>query len=225
MPPQESNNVGRRKSWWLFWTGGSLLFIAAGFIGWSYLRNRSLEERWVPLEVPISMETGSITTPEFHPVLETDYLIYIEVERKIEFERLNCLLGLETINPLEQCKDTPELIDVSWTLNDGGRTIAKGRSQDYRAGFYSDTIAREIGEFRGGKGRVATIRATINRDASELNGAKPKILVSVDPSEWKDDVVAQQLDFFTGCVFGLLGVAATLLGGILEFRRRRSRSP
>ena len=46
------------------------------------------------MQLPISLEKGAIVTPEFHPALDTDYYISIEVQRKIEFQRSIVRSGL-----------------------------------------------------------------------------------------------------------------------------------
>ncbi len=165
-------------------------------------------------------------TPEFRPVLDSDYYISVQVQRKIEFQRLNCLLGLEDFQRLERCKDAPEAVDISWVVSSGGKPIAEGRSQDHFGGSYSDTIARIIGQFRGGKDLVCAIEAKVNKDASELNRANPELTVSVHPSVWEGDVIAQQLAFDTACLVGFVGVVVLSFGVFLTFRTwRQSRSP
>ena len=135
------------------------------------------------------------------------------------------MLGL---GDFERCKDTPEVMDISWVVTSGNKTIAEGRSQDHHGGSYSNTIARTIGQFRGGNGLVAIIRATINKDASELNQTRPQLTVSVHPSVWEGDVIGQQLAFFAACLVGLIGVIALSFGGISRFlawRQSRSQTP
>ncbi len=161
-------------------------------------------------------------TPEFRPVLDTDYYISVEVQRKIEFQRLNCLLGLEDFQRFERCKDAPEAVDISWLVTSQGKTIASGRSQDHHGGFYSKTIARTIGDFRGRKGLVCTIKLIVEKDSPELNQASPELTVSVHPSVWEGDVIAQQLAFFVACPTGLVGAVVFSFGVVSTLRVRRS---
>ena len=47
----------------------------------------------VPVDLPIMMAIGDVRTPEFKVNLSTTYLIEVEVQKKIPFDTLNCLLG------------------------------------------------------------------------------------------------------------------------------------
>jgi hypothetical protein len=222
LPPQIHQRKKERR--WPFWLGAGLLLVAATLVEWPRIRNASLRKGWEPLEFPISLEKGTIVTPEFRPVLDTDYYMSVQVQRKIEFQRLKCLLWLMDFEYFERCKNAPEALDISWVVTNQGRTIAEGRSQDHHGGSYSDTVARTIGEFRGGKGLICTIKATVNKDASELNQGNPELTVSVHPSVWEADIIAQQIGFDLGCLVGLGGIIILSFGGVAMFlAHRRSR--
>jgi hypothetical protein len=47
-----------------------------------------------PIDVPLSLAIGQIRTREFKVNLNAIYIIEIEVQKKIPFDTLNCLLGL-----------------------------------------------------------------------------------------------------------------------------------
>jgi hypothetical protein len=226
--PSWNRKEKRPPKKWPFWVGIGLFLVAAVFIIWPRVRNSRLRRSWEPLEFPISLSNGIIATPEFRPVLNTDYYILVEVRRKIEFQRLNCLLGLEDFHYFERCENAPEAIDISWVVTSAGDTIAQGRSQNNHGGWYSDTIDRTIGHFQGGKALPCKIRATINKDASELNQTNPRLIVSVHPSVWEGDIIAQQIAFSAACLIGLSGAVSLAIAGVsklLAWRRSRLRNP
>src|SRR5271169_6402313 len=96
--------LARRKRRYSLWVGLSLLLLSAFLLVYPQAHNRILRRSWVPLEMPITLSKGSFVTPEFNPGLDTDYYISVEVEKKIEFYRLQCLLGLPAFD-FERCKD------------------------------------------------------------------------------------------------------------------------
>jgi hypothetical protein len=88
---------------------------------------------WTPVRMPISLASGTLTSPEFRTDLDTNYEINIEVDRKIDPEKLDCLLGNQAFF-LKPCKTVPNLIDISWTVASHGQTIVTGSSDDVHLG-------------------------------------------------------------------------------------------
>jgi hypothetical protein len=87
-----------------------VLLLIAGIV---YLnRPAPIEMRkWIPLSVPIQLRVGEVHTPEFFAGLDTSYALFVESERTIKFERLECLLGMATWQRERTCADAPEMID------------------------------------------------------------------------------------------------------------------
>ncbi len=63
-----------------------------------------------PVNIPISMAVGHVRTREFKLNMSAPYTIEVEVQKKIPFDTLNCLLGM-TMAPrstaLQECPDRP----------------------------------------------------------------------------------------------------------------------
>jgi len=187
-------------------------------------------QRWKPLTTPIKLRVGRVQTPEFTAGLDKDYRLLIESKRGIEFKRLECLLGMSH-QRAQACPDTPEMLDIDWRVLHNGQVVATGSSRNSWGGFYSDTIAREIGHFPVRKGQRYAVILDIHRDGGELNATNPKLLVQTHPGEWKDAVVGFALSSFlrtigiaTFAIAGLLTLILTpLFGWVYRLHLRRNR--
>ncbi len=186
--------------------------------------------QWIPLSVPIQLKVGEVHTPVFLAGLDTSYALFIESERTIKFERLECFLGMATWQRDRTCADAPDMIDIDWSVLHDGQVVATGSSRDSSGGFYSGTIARQIGKFPAQKGRQYSIALDIRRDGGELNATRPKLLVQTYPGEWKDAVVGymlvSELRNLGIAAFGasaVLTLALTPLVGYLRRRYKRSK--
>ena len=142
----------------------------------------------------------------FRTDLDTDYLLEIDVERRIEFEQLNCMLGIETLFP-ERCRGLPSLIDISWRVLSNSKTIGEGNANHFKGGGWEPTIQREIGSFRASKGHSYSLDLVVNRDAGSLNIANPKITVAAHPSEYKGNIILAQLIGMGATLVALAGLA------------------
>src|ERR1700739_1443900 len=90
-----------------------LIFLAVGIVLYGtwivWLSTRTDH----PVDVPISMTIGHVRTREFKINLTAPYLIEIDVQKKIPFDTLNCLLGTamaRTSTALEECPDRPSVV-------------------------------------------------------------------------------------------------------------------
>ncbi len=160
---------------------------------------------WEPLRSPISLAEGRRRPFSFRTDLDTDYLMSIDVERKIESQKLDCMLGM-SIFP-ERCHGLPSLINISCLVTRHGKTAAEGNSSNYKGGGWGPTVERQIGSFRASKGFSYTLDLVVNKDAGSLNVANPKIVVAVHPAEYKGYGVIAQLIWLGATLFGLIGVA------------------
>jgi len=160
---------------------------------------------WKPLSVPIRLRAGTIQSPQFRVGFSAKYRILVSAERRIEFKRLNCMLGMEV------CDEVPDVIDISWLVLHNGAVAESGSSLAFRGGYYSDNVAREIGEFSAHKGQSYSIVLTIGREGSALDATAPRLLVETQPWEWKDAVVGSIIATY---VAELLVVVAVLIIGL-----------
>jgi hypothetical protein len=180
--------------------------------------------RWKPLAVPIQLRIGEIRTCDFTTDLNSKYRLLIESDRRIEFKRHECLLGMVDWDRAKTCAGIPELVDLERSVLDHGRVITSGSSRNSWGGFYSDTIARELGEFTAQKNQQYSIVLSIRRDGGELNKTNPTLLVETQPWEWKEAVVGSALISQLRILGTALFVAAGLLTLVLSPRFRISPS-
>jgi hypothetical protein len=87
--------------------------------------------KWRPLHIPIELKFGKVQTPEFAAGLDTKYRLLVECERRIEFTRLQCLLGMVDGQRAQTCVTTPETIDIDWTVQHNGQLGASGSSEGF----------------------------------------------------------------------------------------------
>lgn len=151
------------------------LALYGGRFLWSQTRT------WVPIRMPISLNGGHVRTREFKVNFKALYLVEVEVEKKIPYETLNCLLGVEDIYP-DKCKNIPSVVNVSWVLSSRGTVVALGSSLDSKGGSWTkDTIARQIGSFQSENGRQYTLDVDVLADGSSLTEGNPRLKVEVHP--------------------------------------------
>lgn len=147
--------------------------------------------RWEPANFVLNLKPGISESPSFNIDKTSDYLIEIEVERNLPFERINCLLGFDGNS--SQCRETPSPIEMKWTVLSSEKVVAEGDSQQQRSGAWSTTISRTIGRFRGAKGSNYVVKVESLKDVSALAPTNPHIVVRVHPMEYKSHYALAQL--------------------------------
>lgn len=177
-----------------------------------------------PVDIPIKMAVGHVNTPSFKVNRNAPYDIEIEVQKRIPFDTLNCLLGT-AMQPhstdLQECPDKPSVVKASWVLTSDGQIVAHGSSEDHRYGAWTnDSIARELGSFQSESGRSYALSVDVLSDGSALAPGNPHLKVEVFPSVYEDEMVGSALVM-------LFSILLVLVGGILLLisfvRNRRAR--
>jgi hypothetical protein len=162
---------------------------------------------WTPLSFSVQLHQGEIRTPEFLAEVGGTYILYLEVQsRRIEFQRQECLLDLESFHP-ELCSSIPNVVDLSWILWRGPAAVADSTSeQSWKAGSYSNVYTRrEIGRFRAERGEHYAVSIDFHRDPTELNIASPKI-VAETIQDWDGFAIETQLSFLFGVLVATSGI-------------------
>ena len=128
------------------------------------------------LDIPISLAAGTVVTPEFL-VKREGYVIYIRAQKKLPFEAMNCLLGLQVFAP-QTCGGEP-LLQVQWAVRDRDQVIAQGgvHWRDSQGRWAQDFIDREIGYFGGESKKKYVLELRFTNDASALNLTNPHLIV------------------------------------------------
>jgi hypothetical protein len=90
----------------LTWSGIVAIILAVAiFGGWDiWLQTRNTR----PVYMPIQMLVGGVRTPEFRVNLTGPYTIEVEARKRIQFQTLNCLLGMSDM-PGYKCNVAPVL--------------------------------------------------------------------------------------------------------------------
>ncbi len=165
-----------------------------------------------PVNIPISMAVGHVRTHEFKLNMNAPYTIDVEVQKKIPFDTLNCLLGMTmapTSTALQECPDRPSVVKASWVLKSDGQIVAQGSSDDYRSGAWAnDSISRELGHFQSESGRRYVLEVDVLSDGSALAPGNPRLKVEVHPEVYEGNMVWSAILFlamgvlvFVGAIF------------------------
>jgi len=191
----KSPKISQNKAALIF-LGAALLIVV------TLTADRLTLPNWQPLNTPFQLRVGTVKTPQFKIDDSSEYLINIDFERKIEFQKLSCLIGMETLYP-DRCKDIPDTINLTWTLFKDDKVVAKGSSGDFKSrGYFGETIGRTIGSFTGDKLAIYTFQVNILKNAEELDKTNPKIKIEVHPDEYEK----------RGYYYGLLLLLAAIIG-------------
>ena len=128
------------------------------------------------------------------------YEIHLDIDRNLDLQEQNCLLGIETVVP-ERCAGiSPERI-LSWQVKANGEVIARGESEDSQVGYWGPSMGKILGAFQALEGQSYRVAATVGRSSPELQQSNPRLQVAVAPRERK----------WTYVWAGLLIVVATCL--------------
>ncbi|MBC7926696.1 MAG: hypothetical protein H7039_13660 [Bryobacteraceae bacterium] len=95
--------------------------------------------------------------------------------------------------PNNICANASGAIDIDWKVLRAEEVVATGSSRSSRGGFYSDTVARDIGHFSAQAGQHYSVILAIGRDGGDLTATNPKLLVQTYPGAWKDALVGRSL--------------------------------
>lgn len=177
----------------------------------------------IPVLTPISLSGGHIAK-SFTINFTGTYTVRIEVERKLPFDTLQCLLGVgaQEALPEGQCKNIPTALNASWTVTENGQIIKAGASATADGGVYAnDSIANELGWFEGKRGHHYVLDMNILQDGSALAVTNPKLRVGIDEAVYEDSVFADLLVFGWAVLTCVIG-ASLLVFSVVRGRMKRS---
>ncbi len=155
----------------------------------------------VPLNIPISLATGHVRTPEFKTTGSYPYAIEITARTVLPPTELSCKLGIsEGPQYPVDCNKEP-LIEADWTVWSGGNVVAHGSSRDLGKEGYcrGNTFGRLIGGFKANKHKTYVIDLNFTRDGSALAIADPHLVV--DSSEWYINSIKKNPNLDTETLF------------------------
>ncbi len=133
--------------------------------------------RKAAVDIPVSLAVGTVRTPEFL-VKRQPYLIMIRAERRLPFDDLNCMLGLQSAMPDPNCNKEP-LLQADWVVWDEGQVVDHGsvHRRDGRGGWADASIDRFLGHFVGERNKKYVLEVKFTRDGSALNVTNPHLIV------------------------------------------------
>jgi hypothetical protein len=188
--------------WIIFIVGISLFGLSYPIATWN---------KWTPVSFPIDLRPGISRSPAFSIDLSSDYLIELEVERKLPFEQINCLLGVSPL-PNGNCVGIESPVDLRWVVSSLGRKIAEGSSEQEHGGAWSTSISRTIGRFRGDKGQEYRVQVESLKDASVLTSSNPRITVGVHSIKSKGYYAFAQITGWIGIALASVGLIWVFIG-------------
>src|SRR4051794_36338049 len=176
---------------------------------------------WEPVSFPITLHLGAInSSPQFRVDTATQYLIGLDVDRQLPFDRLNCLLGLDIVIP-EGCGSTSSVLYLEWRLMPTGKPEIYGDTRGSARGAWGRAITRTIGSFNGELGTTYILHVESKRDASALDATDPRVVVRAQPLASKNYLVAGQA--LLASAIATLAVGVTML--VLKLKERTIDNP
>ena len=169
---------------------------------------------WTPLDFPVQLHKGEFQIPEFTAEVAGTYILFVQIQpRRMEFQRQECLLDLESFHP-ERCSEIPSVVESSWKLWSGPTQVADNTTeQTWKAGSYSnDYTRREIGRFQARQGVRYRLSIDFQRDPAELNVAHPRI-VAESIQDWDGFAIETQGTFALGAMLAIAAVVLLIVPG------------
>jgi hypothetical protein len=127
------------------------------------------------IEIPIRLAVGTIRTPEF-PVQHEAYLIMIQAEKKLPFDDMNCMMGLDLWTPRGCAKES--LIEAEWMVRDSDHIVAEGSVHEKTGADYANHyIWKHMGHFAGEAGKKYVLEMRFTKDGTALQVTDPHLIV------------------------------------------------
>ena len=151
-----------------------LMFLALG-IGTFFAVNSWLQSRtWEPVQMAISLDPGSVATPEFTTNVSAAYEIRVEASTRgrLPAKVVECLLG--TAAKQSDCARRPSVLRVGWVLTSRGQALQHGSTADPNCcrSISTDGItARSIGRVHCQSGRPYVLLINVLEDGTALSAA------------------------------------------------------
>jgi hypothetical protein len=140
-----------------------------------------------PLEVPLSLAPGAVTTVRVPVDTTRKYDIVIDAETR-HFQ-------VQTAPP-----------DVSWQLSDRGTVIAEGSSINQSVQSWGGTLEQSLGTFEGQAGHDYMLVATAKSNTIGVAGANPVLKVQIPRGYWEGHLVGIAIQEVESSVVGLAGL-------------------
>jgi len=176
--------------------------VYSGFALWAATR------KLVPLDIPISLSRGHVTTETFSVNLRSTYQVQVQIDPNHGLFDLDCHEG-------EQCHKSLSMLKTHWVLSSAGQIVASGDIDTQ----YGDMAALvwPLGFF-GSSGREYRIDLDVLSDTGGLNQANPRLMVEIGEDGYA------RFSELNGIV-PLFSEITGLVGSALLWVSRSSRNP
>jgi len=132
-------------------------------------------------EFPVPLTAGVWRSAQF-PVGKHDYHVWLEVDRRLPLEQLDCDLGPST--PNGHC-DAPPLLDVEWKIWDGDVLVQSWRWKPVQASAWAaDKTSCFLGNFEGKRNGNFTLEWNVKQDAGRLKDLHLRVYIVKNPGYW-----------------------------------------
>jgi hypothetical protein len=130
---------------------------------------------------PVPLTAGVWQSAPF-PVGKHDYHVWLEVDRRLPLEQLDCDLGPP--GPHERC-DAPPLLDVEWKVWDGDLLVKSWPAKPIQAAAWAAAeTSCFLGDFEGKRNGMFTLEWNVKRDAGRLKELHPQVYIVKNPGYW-----------------------------------------
>ena len=201
-------------------TGITFLIVAALVALYALYLPLSADIR--PFESSLNLETGETIEGSFEVNHDDTYMIWLQADYVLESNRQKCLMEMVWPPFLDECNGVESVIHLTWELDEDGKLIKIGDSKDYRAAHFGNRWGTGAGAFKGEKGKVYTLRVSVEKDAPELASTNPGILVRGDPLRPQGAAMASFIYLVLAGAIGGVGIVIMGIGKMIKNRKRRA---
>lgn len=201
--------ITKRLTKWLFLAGLTLVFLGISFsVGnWVWYRTRT----WWPIDKPVDLTVGSVSTQEFKVNIKENFLILLEVDRDLPPDIAERVLGVGELGSKERTQ--PHGFKLRWAVFEDGNVIKDGLSDGAGEGYWSAKRGRILGFFPATSGQKYRIDLDVLEDGRELAPYHPTLKVQVDIFTLDGYAMGEGFSELAG--FIVAGIGALLLAPVL----------
>lgn len=140
--------------------------------------------RYSVVDMPVSLTVGTVRTPEFSPVTHW-YWIMLQAEKPLPFEKMRCMMGVTTnLLDSKDCNIDDPLLRADWAVWNEGHLVSSGSSTTKADAKYTNKyIFKFFGNFPAEAGKKYVVEVKFIKDGTQLNVAKPHLIVIKEGEE------------------------------------------
>jgi len=204
------------------WIGVALLAVTGALYLHSKNVNSPDQGKDVERAFPLAVLDRQTQVPQFTATASGTYLIELEFQTAGHASGfqvagphylLGCMTGI--LKDPVQCKDQPDLLDVTWSVTSDERVVALGAASDFEGEGSTDeanrTITRVIGRFRASRGEPYVLKLNLHLAPPDLASGETKLRVR--PEMTDGGQAAGGFESILMLLLGGGGLALLWLGG------------